>query len=145
MLYFAYCTLLDEQEMQRFCPTAEARATGTIDGWRVGFAAYSSAGGGCQLLPESGHQVHGLLYEFSDAEMAELDAISGVPTGLYQRIDVEVATTEGRIPAITYIIPNPLGPFQPSETYVRPILAGARALRLPEAYIAELETTMRDA
>lgn len=46
MLYLAYCTLLDEQEMHRFVPGAQPRATGTMDGWRVGFAAH---GRGCAL------------------------------------------------------------------------------------------------
>ncbi len=30
--YFAYCTLLDRDEMRRFCPDARATETGTIEG-----------------------------------------------------------------------------------------------------------------
>src|SRR3712207_783358 len=128
MLYFAYCTLLDRDEMRRFCPNAQPRGVGRITGWRVGFAAYAEGRGGCQLLPEPEHDIWGLLYELSDAEMAGLDTISGVDAGFYARIDVEVIGENGStIPAITYVIPNPTGPFQPSDAYVRPILAGSRA------------------
>jgi gamma-glutamylcyclotransferase (GGCT)/AIG2-like uncharacterized protein YtfP len=140
MLYFAYCTLLDQTEMARFCPGAVAGDVGRISGWRVGFAAYSAGRGGCQLHPEPGHDVYGLLYELSDAEMAGLDEISGVPQGFYRRIDVQVTPSSGRsIRAITYLIPDPVGPFAPPDDYVRPILVGARAVGLPEAYIAELD------
>jgi gamma-glutamylcyclotransferase len=143
MLYFAYCTLLDESEMARYCPGAVARGTGRISGWRVGFAAYAAGRGGCQLIPEPGHEVYGLLYELSDAEMAGLDEISGVPQGFYRRIDVQVTGADGAtIPAITYLIPDPVGHFAPSDEYVRPILAGARAVALPESYIAELEAVI---
>ena len=143
--YFAYCTLLDVEEMRRFCADARPEMTGTITGWNVGFARHSAEGGGCQLLPAPGGTVHGLLYEMPGDALERLDAISGVPTGLYARIDVEVVTANGVVPAITYVIPSPLGPFAPSPAYVRPILEGARALDLPADYIATLEAAIRGA
>jgi len=145
MSYFAYCTLLDEHEMRRFVPGARPWVTGTIDGWRVSFAAHSVDGGGCHLFPEPGHRVHGLLYDLDDDEMAQLDTISGVPSGLYSRIDVSVMTCDGAVPAVTYVIPAPIGDHQPSVHYVRPILSGAQALGLPSAYIAELQAAVTSA
>jgi gamma-glutamylcyclotransferase (GGCT)/AIG2-like uncharacterized protein YtfP len=139
MLYFAYCTLLDRYEMVRFCPEAEARETGRISGWRVAFASYAEGRGGCHLVAAAGHEVYGVLYALSEAEASGLDTISGVPQGFYERIDVEVATEGGqRIPAVTYVIPRPTGPFEPSDDYVRPILTGAAALGLPADYVSEL-------
>jgi gamma-glutamylcyclotransferase (GGCT)/AIG2-like uncharacterized protein YtfP len=145
MRYFAYCTLLDVQEMRRFCPDARPTVTGTVAGWRVGFAAHSADGGGCQLVPAPGATIHGLLYDMPGDTLTQLDTISGVPAGLYSRIDVEVTTADGVVPAVTYIIPAPFGPFTPSPAYVRPILEGARALNLPADYIASLEAAVRDA
>jgi gamma-glutamylcyclotransferase (GGCT)/AIG2-like uncharacterized protein YtfP len=143
MVYFAYCTLLDQDEMRKHCPGAEAREIGRISGWRVTFAAYADGRGGCQLVAESEHEVWGLLYELSDAEQAGLDTISGVPQGFYRQIEVEVLTETGSsVPAVTYIIPNPIGVFRPSEEYTRPILTGARALKLPTGYLADLEATV---
>ncbi len=140
--YFAYCTLLERDEMQRFCPNARATEIGTVSGWRVGFAAHGlgGSGGGCHLLPETGHIVHGLIYEMDDTTLAQLDDISGVGQGMYQQIAVTVTTASGEaVEAITYVIPSPIGAFQPSAAYVRPILAGARATGLPADYIAELD------
>ena len=88
----AYCTLLDRDEMRRFCPDARATETGSISGWRVTFAAHGlgGSGGGCHLVAEPGHAVHGLLYEMDDATLAQLDQISGVAQGMYRQIDVRV-------------------------------------------------------
>lgn len=143
MRYFAYCTLLDRDEMARFCPNAVPGDTGHITGWRVTFAAYAPDRGGCHLVSDPGHTVFGIVYELSDEEMTGLDTISGVPQGFYERIDVEVTTGDDHVtPAITYVIPNPSGPFRPSESYVRPILSGAGAVGLPAGYVAELEATV---
>jgi hypothetical protein len=109
----------------------------------VTFAAYAEGRGGCQLIDEPGHEVWGLLYELSDEELAGLDTISGVPQGFYRRVEVDVLAESGqRVAAVTYVIPNPLGLFRPTEAYTRPILAGARALPFPTGYRADLEATV---
>lgn len=76
----------------------------------------------------------GLVYDLSDEDAAHLDEISGVGQGFYQRIEVAVrmqAQPGAVTPAVTYVIPDPVEGFRPSAEYVRPILTGARALRLP--------------
>ena len=147
MRYFAYCTLLDHDEIRRFCPSAEPVGVGRISGYRVSFAAYTADGtrGGCQLLDETGHDVFGLVYELSETEAAHLDDISGVGQDFYTRIEVAVdMLSDGgaALPCVTYVIPQPVLGFRPSTEYVRPILAGARALQLPGEYIAELEASI---
>lgn len=140
--YFAYCTLLDRNEMRRFCPDARPVETGTIGGWRVTFAAHDlgGSGGGCHLVATPGHVVYGLLYEMDAATLGKLDALSGAGQGMYRHIDVTVTTSTGQVVnAITYVIPSPTGPFRPSPTYVQPILTGARAEGLPSDYVTELE------
>jgi hypothetical protein len=42
------------------------------------------------------------------------------------------------------VIPTPGGPFQPTAAYVRPILAGALELGLPNDYVATLDALVRD-
>jgi len=147
MPYFAYCTLLDEGEMQRFVPTARRGAIGTITGHRVVFERHGPEleTGGCNLSAAEGSTVYGVLYDLTDEEFAHLDAISGVDKGLYERFAVRVTTVADDIDAETYIIPNPGGDFRPTEAYVRPILAGAHDLHLPADYIASLEELVRDA
>ena len=145
--YFAYCTLLDRDEMRRFCPGARPGEVGWVTGWRVGFGSYGDAGpgGGCQLYSETEHRVYGLIYELDDDEMTALDTISGVDKGYYRKLDLRVEIKSGTsVDAITYVIPAP-GPFHPSAACTTPILRGSRDLALPDAYIRELEATIASA
>lgn len=146
MPYFAYCTLLDEAEMQRFVPTARRGTVGQISGQRVVFERHGSGveTGGCNLSPAEGQTIYGVLYDLTDKEFAQLDAISGVDRGFYERFTVQVMTDAGEISAETYVISNPGGPFQPTAGYVRPILAGARDLGLPKDYISTLDELVSD-
>ena len=109
MPYFAYCTLLDVNEMRRFVPTARAGVAGQVDGYRVVFATHgpNHATGGCHLERDPDSTLHGLLYELTDDEFGQLDAISGVDRGFYQRIAVTVDTAVDEIAADTYVIPRP--------------------------------------
>lgn len=147
MPYFAYCTLLDTGEMQRFVPTAQTGATGRITDYRVVFERHGPGveTGGCNLSLDEGQTVHGVLYNLTDEEFRQLDAISGVEHDLYRRFAVQVQTDAGVVDAETYVIPDPGGQFQPTAAYTRPILAGARALGLPGEYVSTLAALVRDA
>jgi gamma-glutamylcyclotransferase (GGCT)/AIG2-like uncharacterized protein YtfP len=146
MPYFAYCTLLEEAEMQRFVPTARIGVIGSISGQRVVFERHAPGveTGGCNLSPADGLTVYGVLYDLNEDEFAQLDAISGLDRGLYERFALLVITDAGEVAAETYVIPNPGGPFQPTAAYVRPILAGARELGLRNDYVATLDALVRE-
>ena len=140
MLYFGYCTLLETANMRRYCPTAAPVGVGSLSGYKLCFDTYGSGDprGGCNLRLAAGEEILGVLYELTPGELSGLDSISGVDRGYYQRIDVTVTREGHEIPAVTYRIPAPGGPFHPPAEYVRPILDGAREWRLPEEYIARL-------
>ena len=143
--YFAYCTLLDTGEMARFCPDALPGAVGWVEGYRVGFATHAPGvtTGGCTLEPAAGMRLYGLLYDMSDATLVTLDELSGVPSGSYAHVPLQVTTEHGEtVDAITYTIPNSGGPFAPSAAYVRPIRLGARGLGLEADYLALLDDSI---
>ncbi len=142
MIYFGYCTLLDVEEMGKYCPTAQPIGVARLLGYRPCFATYSagSVQGGCNLEEAPGHEMWGLLYELTPEALDALDAVAGVDQGYYKKIDVTVTGKDGKpTPAMTYVIPQPGGPFRPAAAYTRPILIGARALELPKEYIAQLD------
>ena len=148
MLYFAYCTLLDVDEMGKYSPSAKPTGIARLSGYRVSFATYGqgSSGGGCNLEEAGDEEILGLLYEMSPEALEALDAIAGVDKGYYKKIDISVSGKDGtEIAAITYVIPEPGGPFQPSADYTRPILAGARSLQLPPVYVEKLESIIKTA
>lgn len=133
--------------MQRYCPTAAPVGVGSLSGYKLCFQTYSpdNPRGGCNLQEVAGEEILGILYELTPKELASLDDISGVDQGHYERIDVNVLTDGHGVPAITYRIPAPGGPFHPPAAYVRPILDGAREWNLPEEYIAKLNQTVGSA
>jgi len=142
MRYFAYCTLLDIDEMHKYCPSADPTEVASLPGYRIAFARYGqgASGGGCNLQEAEEEEVLGLLFSLSPRELQALDSIAGVPKGYYKKIDVSVIAQDGgNLSAITYVVPEPLGPFQPSPAYTRPILTGAKALQLPPEYLKKLE------
>lgn len=144
--YFAYCTLLDTDEMHKFCPHAESTIVASESGYRVTFARYDSSGpgGGCNLQEAPGHRIYGLVYELSDDEFDQLDRISGVDRGYYRRVELQLRGADGEMMnAWTYVMPNPGDAFRPSASYVQPILAGAEASNLPADYRAELREIVR--
>ena len=51
MLYFAYCTLLDIDEMHKYCPAAEATEVASLPGYRVAFVRYCNASVGIGETP----------------------------------------------------------------------------------------------
>jgi gamma-glutamylcyclotransferase (GGCT)/AIG2-like uncharacterized protein YtfP len=128
--------------MQKYCPAAEPTKIARLTGYSVTFSRYAEgpSGGGCDLQEAAGEEILGLLYRLSPEVLQDLDSIAGVDKGFYKRIDVRVTTEDSiTLDAITYVVPDPLGPFQPSRSYTRPILAGAKALVLPTAYVEKLE------
>ncbi len=147
-VYFAYGTLLDINGMRKYCPSAEPLGVMSLKGYRMGFALCGAdpSVGGCTLVEDPGNMMYGILYRLPAKELADLDAASGVDKGLWSTIRITLTNKRGqRVPANTLTIPDPAGPYQPPETYTRPILLGARAWPLPEGYIKQLEDLILNA
>ena len=148
VIYFAYGTLLELDEIHKYCPAAESLGVFRLTGYRLGFAACGPdpSVGGCTLEKDPGNTMYGILYKMPLTERQNLDKASGYAAGLWTRLDITVLDGDGNpCPANTSVIPNPSGAHRPPETYTRPILAGARSIPLPADYIAQLEAIIKDA
>lgn len=148
VIYFAYGTLLELDEIHKFCPTAEALGIYRLKGYRLGFAACGSdpSVGGCTLEKDPDNTMYGILYKMSVTERQNLDKASGYDTGLWAKIDITIVDNDDEpIPANTSMIPKPSGPHAPPSSYTRPIIAGAKSIPLPADYIVQLETIIKDA
>ena len=109
MLYFAYCTLLDTEEMHKYCPAAEPTETARLTGYRVAFARYGpgASEGGCNLQKVGDEEVLGLLYRLSPEALRDLDSIAGVNKGFY-------ATVEGAGSGVFLLTPESARRFEVS-------------------------------
>jgi Gamma-glutamyl cyclotransferase, AIG2-like len=151
MLYFAYGSNLDPEQMRERCPNHVVVGLASLQEYRIGFPRFSNrwGGGTAGLQLAHGKVMWGVLYELTDDDLAKLDEYEGfiVDGDQHNAHDREHVTLElvrpddGSIPrkvrAWAYVA-RPAHPAVPSRRYLDCILAGARHHRLPEEYIAEL-------
>jgi gamma-glutamylcyclotransferase len=140
--YFAYGsnlergTFLGRRRMQPL-----VTAIGVLHDFELRFDLPIGPGerGVANVAPQPGEQVWGALYHLTHADAARLDATEGVGKGVYCRLAVEVSTPGGeRVPAFTYCSRFSRPERKPSRRDLGLLLAGARELGLPEAWIARL-------
>jgi len=151
MLYFAYGSNLDPEQMKSRCPSHRVVGLAELKEHRLVFPLFSQRWGGgvASVQPAHGASVWGMLYELTDADLAALDAIEGfVGPGnqhnVYDResISVDLARADDgsfprRVRAAIYLA-RPSNPSPPSPRYLETMLRGARHHRLPEEYITRL-------
>lgn len=153
MLYFAFGSNLDPDQMESRCPDHRVVGLAALHDHRLAFPLYSErwSGGVASVALAHGLTVWGVLYELSEADVARLDGFEGFkgPGDQHNVYDRQLLTVElvrpddGSVPrrvrAATYVA-HPSNPSPPSRRYLEAILKGARHHRLPGDYIEALES-----
>ncbi|MCV7377933.1 replication protein [Mycobacterium alsense] len=127
--YFAYGSNLCVRQMALRCPdAADPRPAVLADhDWLI------NQRGVATVEPFGGNQVHGVLWQISDHDLATLDSAEGVPVR-YRRDRLTVHTGDGPSPAWVYIdhrvIPGP-----PRPGYLPRIIDGALHHGLPQRWV----------
>src|SRR5262249_49781979 len=151
MLYFAYGSNLDPEQMQSRCPGYSVVGLGALRDYRLAFPLYSNhwQGGVSSIQLAHGGPGWGVLYELTEEHLKTLDGYEefrgqGDQHNVYDRDQVSVELTRPddgsfprRVRAWTYIA-RPAKPSPPSRRYLDTILRGARHHRLPEEHIPKL-------
>jgi gamma-glutamylcyclotransferase (GGCT)/AIG2-like uncharacterized protein YtfP len=99
-------------------------------------------GGVANVVPRSGHAVHGVLHDIAEEHLALLDGLEGIGT-LYDRRTVPVVTYDGRaLEAQIYVGVDGLRDrtLLPSARYVRILVRGAEEQALEPAWIDRLRS-----
>lgn len=152
MLYFAYGSHLDPEQMKRHCPDAKVVGMASLDDYQVGFPRFSNdwGGGTASLHLAHGEVMWGVVYKLSDGDLANLDTYEGYlgPGDQHNEHDREHVTLElvraddGSIPrrvrAWTHIA-RPAHAAPPSAKYKACMVAGAQHHQLPEEYTSLLK------
>lgn len=145
-LYFAFGSNLDAARLHIHCPSARFVSIARLADHRLGFTIESRNtwhGGVGDVLASPGAEVWGALWIIGGEHSRPLDEQEGVfrDPPAYQRYRVAVETPAGDLVtcrAYQVVAPNLEG-IAPSPAYRDTILRGARAIGLPEAYLAHLE------
>jgi gamma-glutamylcyclotransferase len=140
--YFAYGSNLDPGTFlgrRRMQPLATA--IGVLHDFELRFDLPVGPGerGVANVAPRPGDHVWGALYQLTDESAEQLDRTEGVHVGVYRRLAVAVLTPGGEeIAAFTYRSEISRPERKPSRRYLGLLLAGARELGLPAAYVERL-------
>lgn len=146
-LYFAFGSNLDEARLHIHCPSARLVSVARLADHRLAFTIESRNtwhGGVGDILVSPGDEVWGALWIIDGEHSKPLDEQEGVfrEPPAYRRYPVTVETPAGDVVTCrAYQVATPnLEGIAPSPAYKDTILRGARAIGLPEAYIARLES-----
>jgi gamma-glutamylcyclotransferase len=148
MLYFAYGSNMNWQQMQERCPSARFMTVATLPGHKLAFTRKSPKRG-CGVadaVPRPSQKLWGVVYELAALDVGELDKCEGYTPGRnknsYSRREcVVLLNDDGQQPLTvsTYFGDPQPNPPLPNMDYKNLILSGARHWRLPEAYIRLLD------
>jgi len=127
--YFAYGSNLCVRQMARRCPGAAEprRATLADHDWLI------NERGVATVQPFDGSEVHGVVWQLTDHDLATLDSAEGVPVR-YRRDRMTVHTDAGPAQAWVYI-DHRVEPGPPRPGYLERIIDGAIHHQLPHRWI----------
>lgn len=130
--YFAYGSNLSSERLRGRCRGASRPRPAVLGGhvWLI------NERGVATIEPAAGHEVHGVVWDLTDADLAALDLAEGVPDR-YRRDVCVVSDADGPIAAVVYIDPR-TEPGPPREGYLEIVLAGAIEHGLPEHWVDQL-------
>jgi gamma-glutamylcyclotransferase (GGCT)/AIG2-like uncharacterized protein YtfP len=137
VLYAAYGSNLDPQQMAQRCPHSPIRGTGWLNGWRITFGGEGWDGALPTVVEEDGSQVFVALYDVTDADGAALDQWESAALGLYRLVRVRIATLDGEVTARVYVLDDFEG-GTPSARTIGLLADGADVAGAPTDYVAEL-------
>lgn len=140
MIYFAYGSNMDRDQMQVRCPGSRVIGVGQLPCYTLAFTRWSRSwnSGTADILPEKGKQVYGILYDLSLDDLKRMDKFADYPKS-YVRQDVVVDMQGEKVPALTYIAVRQ-GVFSPSKAYLVKMIKGAEGYKLPERYVEFLKS-----
>jgi gamma-glutamylcyclotransferase (GGCT)/AIG2-like uncharacterized protein YtfP len=136
-LYFAYGANMDIEAMKRRAPTAQPLGRARLPRHRFVIMAEGYA----SVIRDPRFAVHGMLWEVSLADIRSLDRFEGVDKGLYVKLNQPVVLEgfgAGAKRALIYVGKGNLG-GKPRPGYLEDVIAAARGIGLPAAYIKEME------
>lgn len=148
MLYFAYGSNMDWNQMRSRCPSARFFCIAMLPHHQLAFTRKSKTRncGVADVVPQQGKSVWGVVYEIADVDVGRLDFCEGYSPGrgenAYWRRECLVfkdGNPREPLTVWTYFAAKEPNPPLPSSKYKEQIIRGARFWHLPEEYIRELE------
>jgi len=142
MLYFAYGSNLNLDQMSRRCPNADPVGGFVLQDWKLVFR------GVADIVPEAGQSVHGGLWRITPECEAYLDRYEGYRedgNGMYEKKHLMIDGLPDGETTVMFYVMNSIGIYPPSSGYFAGIKDGYRDFDLPvQPLIAALEASYDD-
>jgi gamma-glutamylcyclotransferase (GGCT)/AIG2-like uncharacterized protein YtfP len=150
MLYFAYGSNMDLDQMRERCPSARFVCTAKLEDHRLTFPR-KSKNRGCGVAtvqPVKDSEVWGVVYQIEELEMGKLDKHEGynpsrkLDRNSYVRAEFRVlrgGDEKEPLTVFTYVANPECGEHKPNKNYKETILKGAKFWHLPDDYVCQLE------
>jgi gamma-glutamylcyclotransferase (GGCT)/AIG2-like uncharacterized protein YtfP len=139
-LLFAYGSNLAAAEIGDWCPEARFAGVARLPDHRLALNRRSIrwGGGAADIVPASGEEVWGALYEISDGALDALDVKEGQGWA-YRRVEVDVERAGRRIPATAYeVVEKEPEEVPATPEYAALLVRAARERGLPDHYVRRL-------
>ena len=134
MLHFAYGSNMHRGVMRKHAPTAVPLGVARLADHRF----VITADGYATVVPARTHSVYGVLWRLTPRDRVTLDLWENIAAGQYRAEILPVLEGGRRRPALVYVARR-RPPGRPKGGYMEIVVDAARALELPDAYIASLE------
>jgi gamma-glutamylcyclotransferase len=151
MLYFAYGSNMNWEQMKLRCPSASFLCKAVLKDYKIALTRKSLKGYGvADIVPSHGNHVWGVVYKIDDIDLGFLDTAEGYyPNRLqnaYKRIEIIVfaeANKENPLTMFTYeVVEKEQNEIPTVQEYKNKILEGAKFWHLPEEYIKKFLDTI---
>lgn len=117
MLYFAYGSNLNLDQMKGRCPGSSKVGPAYLEGWSLAFR------GPLDIVKQEGSVVPGFIFDINESDLRALDRYEGYPY-LYNRVTVPINTRDSNMLAITYTMNRKKHVAMPGRSYWETVLTG---------------------
>ena len=131
MLYFAYGSNINLNQMAVRCPDAKVVEPAVLENYELLFRGNGSSFGVATIAPKEGSQVQGLLWKITPYCEMSLDIYEGYPR-LYEKQAITLCTKSGKQVQAIMTHEKERLPTMPTRSYYTGILEGFQQNGLPE-------------
>lgn len=147
VLYFAYGSNMDPEQMKARCPDAEVVGIGVMPDHALCFPRRSVKRncGVSSVAPLAGRETWGVVYRLTSKDLTALDGSEGfrndraAELNSYNRVAVIVSLNDVPTDMMTYVAIGQENVPPPNAAYLKHIREGARHHGLPAAYLEFLD------
>ena len=134
MLYFAYGSNMDRDQMRERCSRARFVSRGCLPCWSF----IINSRGYANVVPNEVAAVHGVLWEVDAGDLRKLDICEGTALGCCERKTFAEVVGDGRTVEAEIYLSADNSPGVPDSTYLATVLKGGRCFGLPPSYLRDL-------